>query len=214
MKKRILSFALVAAALFSSSDAEAQKTKSLFNGKDLSNWSFVVKDNAVAPETVYSVKDGMIRISGQPFGYMHTKEKYSNYKLHVEWKWEGEASNSGIFLMFESLDNPFPCGIEAQLCNGKAGDFVLLNGSDLAQFESPKGQERPKFPVVNRRVKDAEKPTGEWNEANIYVKNGQITVYINGHLQNQGTSKVKEGYIGLQSEGGPILFRNVTLSEF
>lgn len=53
---------------------------------------------------------------------------------------------------------------------------------------------------------------GEWNEANIFVKDGVITVYVNGVYQNTGTNKVKEGHIGLQSEGGPIQFRNVTLT--
>jgi hypothetical protein len=53
---------------------------------------------------------------------------------------------------------------------------------------------------------------GEWNEANIFVKNGVITVYINGVYQNTGTNKVKEGYIGLQSEGKEVQFRNVTIT--
>ena len=213
MKKRFLSIAFMAAALFCTTNAEAQKTEKLFNGKNLSNWDFKVKGNTVSPEEVFSVKDGMIQISGQPFGYMHTKEKYGSYKLHVEWKWVGKPTNSGIFLLIEELNNPFPKGIEAQLCAGKAGDFVLLGGSDLTEFISPKGQARPAFPVVQRKVAEAEKPAGEWNEANVYVKNGVVTVFVNGIYQNTGTSKVKEGYIGLQSEGGPILFRNVTITQ-
>lgn len=213
MKTKLLSFALVTASLFCVNHAEAQKTEKLFNGKNLSNWDFIVKDNAAAPEKVFSVQDGMIHISGQPFGYMYTKEKYGDYKLHLEWKWVGKPTNSGIFLLIENLSNPFPKGIEAQLCAGKAGDFVLLAGSDLAEFVSPKGKERPKFPILKRKVDDVEKTVGEWNEANIYVKDGVITVFINGFYQNTGTSKVKEGHIGLQSEGGPILFRNVTITK-
>lgn len=58
---------------------QAQKTEKLFNGKDLSNWEFLVDKNSVPAEQVYSVKDGMIQIAGQPFGYMYTKQKYSNY---------------------------------------------------------------------------------------------------------------------------------------
>jgi hypothetical protein len=53
---------------------------------------------------------------------------------------------------------------------------------------------------------------GEWNKAKIEVKSGVITIYINGELQNKGTNKVKKGYIGLQSEGGPIQFRNMKLT--
>ena len=60
----------------------------------------------------------------------------------------------------------------------------------------------------------SEKPAGEWNEANIFVKDGVITVYINGVYQNTGTNKVKEGHIGLQSEGKEVEFRNVTLTKW
>ena len=101
MKKRMLSLAVLAASLFCFSDgANAQKTEKLFNGKDLSNWNFVVDKNSVPADQVYSVRDGKIFITGQPFGYMYTKEKYSDYKLHVEWRWPNGDSNanSGIFL--------------------------------------------------------------------------------------------------------------------
>ena len=46
---------------------------SLFNGKDLKNWKFCLKDPAVDPATVFTVKDGVIHISGDPFGYMTHK---------------------------------------------------------------------------------------------------------------------------------------------
>ena len=73
-------------------------------------------------------------------------------------------------------------------------------------------QPRPSFPKIQKANQDSEKPAGEWNEANIFVKNGVITVYINGVYQNTGTNKVKEGYIGLQSEGKEVQFRNVTIT--
>ena len=212
MKKKIVSMAVMAAALLGlANGAQAQKTTKLFNGKDLSNWNFVVEKNAVPAEQVYSVKDGLIEITGQPIGYMYTKETYDNYKLHVEWRWpEGKASNSGIFLLIEDLKKPFPNCIECQLHAGDAGDFVLLGGSDLTEFTS---KVRPEFPVVKKDKTSTENPAGEWNEANIFVQDGVITVYINGVYQNTGTNRVTEGHIGLQSEGGPIEFRNVTVTK-
>ena len=214
MKKRIISIACMAFSLLGFGyNAEAQKAIKLFNGKDLSNWNFVVDKNEVPAEQAYSVENGLIHITGKPFGYMYTKEKYSNYKFHVEWRWPNgeDKANSGIFLAIADPKNPFPNGIECQLCAGKAGDFVLLGGSDLAEFQNKPGQKRPAFPVVGRKITDVEKEAGEWNEANIFVKEGVITVYINGIYQNTGTNKVKEGYIGLQSEGKEIQFRNVTI---
>ena len=76
MKKRMLSLAICATAfLCFGSEANAQKTIKLFNGKDLSNWNFVVDKNAVPAEQVYSVEDGVINITGNPFGYMYKKDK-------------------------------------------------------------------------------------------------------------------------------------------
>ena len=178
MKKRMLSLAVLAASLFCfSNGANAQKTEKLFNGKDLSNWNFVVDKNSVPADQVYSVRDGKIFITGQPFGYMYTKEKYSDYKLHVEWRWPNGDSNanSGIFLHIADLKNPFPNGIECNLQAGRAGLFVLLGGSDLVEYQQRPGEERPFFPVVKNVNPSSEKPAGEWNEANIFVKIGRAS---------------------------------------
>ncbi len=187
------------------------QTEELFNGRDLSNWNFVLANEQVSPDDVFSVQDGVILIRGD-LGYMYTKKKYSDYTLELEWSWVEEASNSGIFLMIAETKSPFPNGIECQLKAGNAGDFVLLGGSDLNEFVLLQGEKRPDFPVIEKRNKSNEKPVGEWNKAKIEVRNGKIEVYINGELQNVGTNKVKEGYIGLQSEGKMIQFRNVRLT--
>ena len=210
MKKNLF---LMTAAFFLFALGSCAQTETLFNGKDLSNWNFIVDGDKVPATDVYSVKDGAILIQGTPFGYMYTKKKYSNYILELEWSWIGEGTNSGIFLAIAETHagNPFPNGIECQLRAGIAGDFVLLGGSDLIEYVAPDG-ERPRFPVIKKREESNEKPVGEWNKAKIEVNDGKITVYINGVLQNQGTNRVKEGYIGLQSEGGPIQFKNLKLT--
>jgi hypothetical protein len=212
-KSFILAAFLIAAILLPAINVTAQKTVKLFNGKDLSNWNFVVDGNSTPADQVFSVQNGAIHIKGTPFGYMYTKEKYDNYQLHVEWRWEGKATNSGIFLLIADPTNPFPNGIECQLAAGNAGDFVCLGGSNLAQYQGASGQPRPRFPVVKKYNTSSEKTAGEWNEANIFVKNGLITIYINGVYQNTGLNAVKSGYIGLQSEGGPIEFRNVYITK-
>jgi hypothetical protein len=204
--------AAIAALLSFLPVATAQQTVKLFNGTDLSNWNSVVAENAVPANQVFSVQNGVIHIAGTPFGYMYTKETYGDYRLHVEWRWPNkEATNSGIFLLIADPKNPFPNAIECQLAAGNAGDFVLLGGSDLEEFQSCSGVPRPGFPVVKRANPSSEKPIGEWNVANIFVKNGVITIFINGVYQNTGTNKVKSGHIGLQSEGKDIEFRNVYL---
>ena len=189
------------------------QTEQLFNGKDLSNWKFIVDGDKAPANDVYMVRDGNIHIQGMPFGYMYTEKKYKDYTLELEWRWIGEATNSGIFMMIATPQqgNAFPTAIECQLKAGDAGDFVMLSGSDLDEYVAP-ADGRPAFPVIKKREASNEKPVGEWNKAKIVVKDGKITVYINGVFQNQGTNKVKEGHIGLQSEGGPLQFRNLKIT--
>jgi len=211
MKKKMF---LMLAVMLCFSVVSCTKTEKLFNGKDLSNWKFVVDGDKVPAKDVYTVRDGNIHINGMPFGFMYTEKKYKDYTLELEWRWIGEGTNSGIFLMINEVKqgNAFPLSIECQLKAGDAGDFVLLSGSDLDEYVVPEGRRRPAFPVVKKQKESNEKPIGEWNKAKINVKDGKITVYINDVLQNQGTNKVKEGHIGLQSEGGPIQFRNLKLT--
>ncbi len=179
----------------------------LFNGKDLSNWVFFLKDPAVDPSSVFSVHDGLIRISGNPFGYMRTKASYSDYKLHVEWRWPAEATNSGVFVNATGPDAIWPKCIECQLKAGNAGDFVCMNGADMDQ-RTDKSQV-----IVNKLAPSSEKPTGEWNTMEVVCNGNSIEVYVNGVLQNRGTNvSVSRGSICLQSEGKDIEFRNVYLT--
>lgn len=192
----------------------AQQSGKIFNGKDLSNWNFVIENNAVPGEQVFTVEEGMISVKGEPLGYMYTKEKYADFTLELEYRWAEEESNSGIFILIEDPANPFPKGIECQLMAGKAGDFVLLNGSDLNEYTLPEGvTERPKFPVIDKLHPSSEKPAGEWNKMQITVTDGAISVFVNDVLQNEATSEVKEGHIGLQSEGKEVRFRNLVLEK-
>jgi|GEM_PF-171176 len=184
----------------------------LFNGSDLTGWGFVLKDDSTPPEKVFNVQNGVIHITGDPFGYMYTLNEYDNYRLHVEWRWPQEASNSGIFLYVQNDNKVWPNAIECQLHAGDAGDFVLLSGSDLAEFVPKEGETRPAFPVIKKKNASSEMPVGEWNSADITCENGTITVFINGVFQNKGTKSMhKIGHVALQSEGKDIQFRNVKL---
>jgi hypothetical protein len=181
-------------------------TVQLFNGKDLSNWAFHLKDPAADPAAVFTVKDGLIHISGDPFGYMRTKDIYSEYKLHVEWRYPGEASNSGVFIHAQQPDTIWLKCSECQLKSGNAGDFVCMNG---AKMNEQKANSR----VVNKMAASSEKPVGEWNTMEITCKSNTIEVYVNGVLQNKATGvSENKGHICLQSEGKDIEFKNVFIT--
>ena len=178
----------------------------LFNGKNLSNWVFQLKDPAVDPSTVFTVQNGVIHIKGDPFGYMRTKDEYSEYKLHVEWRYPGEASNSGVFIHAQIPDTIWLKCFECQLKSGNAGDFVCMNGAKMNEM---KNNSR----VVNKMAPSSEKPVGEWNAMEVTCKSNTIEVYVNGTLQNKATGiSETKGHICLQSEGKDVEFRNVFIT--
>ena len=100
MKQAIFS-TLLALLLLSIAGCKQKEEGAIFNGQDLSNWEFVVEDNAVPAEQVFRVENGVIRVMGEPFGYMYTREKYRNFVLELEYRWADGESNSGIFVLIE-----------------------------------------------------------------------------------------------------------------
>jgi len=182
-------------------------TVQLFNGKDLSNWSFFLKDPAVDPATVFTVQNGVIHIKGDPFGYMRTKDIYSEYKLHVEWRYPVEASNSGVFIHANLPDTIWLRTFECQLKAGSAGDFVCMNGATM-------NEQKNNSRMVSKMANSSEKPVGEWNTMEVTCKANTIEVYVNGVLQNKATgTSASKGYICLQSEGKEVEFKNVYITK-
>jgi hypothetical protein len=180
----------------------------LFNGKDLKNWVLKLKDPSVDPEEIFTVRDGVIHIAGTPFGYMRTRDTYSDYKLHVEYRWPSEPTNSGVFLHVQEPDTIWPKCFECQLKAGNAGDFLCMNGAEMAEHKDKSSIVVPKF------VTSSEKPYGEWNKLKIICKDDIIEVYVNGVLQNRATKiNITSGHICLQSEGKEIEFKDVYLTK-
>jgi hypothetical protein len=193
-----------------SKDNKSEKSDKimLFNGKNLNNWVLKLKDPTVDPTTIFTVKDGIIHIAGTPFGYMRTKDSYSDYQLHAEWRWPSEPTNSGVFVNVQGPDTIWPVCIECQLKAGDAGDFVCMGGADMKERTDKSKIFIPKF------VESSEKPAGEWNKLKVICKSDIIEVYVNGVLQNRGTNvTVTKGNICLQSEGKEIEFRKVYLTK-
>jgi hypothetical protein len=142
-----LSIALIALAL--AADPVTQPIK-LFNGKDLTGfYTYLLKyGKNNDPEKVFTVQDGMIRVSGKVFGCFITEKEYDNYHLIVEFKWgdqtweprKDRARDSGILLHCVGEDGgsnytkdgkpsgPWMESIECQMIEGGTGDFILVAG--------------------------------------------------------------------------------------
>ena len=178
--------------------AEPAKPIPLFNGKDLSGWTARFKTEDVKIGDVFTAREGVLHVKGKPGGYIRTDRKYTHYKLKLEWRYPAKPGNSGVLLRIEEPEKVWPTSIEAQLASGKAGDIIDM------------GPKREHFP---RKSASNEKPPGEWNTYEITMDGGDLTLTVNGELQNAATNRrVTAGYIGLQSEGAEIEFRAIELT--
>jgi hypothetical protein len=187
----------------------------LFNGADLDNWIIYTGDSGVEPEELFRAEDGMIQVSGISNGYIRTRESYSNYALHVEWRWTGEPVNSGVLIHVHGEDMIWPHAIECQLMHEHAGDVVLIGkgaGITVRDTTYLLESEENRFLVIPRMKESSEHPAGEWNSYDIRSHQGNLEVRVNGVLQNRGSEMtLTEGNIALQSEGAPMQFRNIYL---
>jgi hypothetical protein len=188
----------------------AESTRvSLWNGHDLTGWKIHLDDPAIATDRVWSVTDGALRLESKAFGYARTERAFSNYRLHVEWRWARDApdnANSGVMLHLHGPDTIWPLSFEAQLKNGNAGQVVGM-GLDIP--DAPLLNNRKRAP---RLAEPSEKPTGDWNTYEILCRADTIEVFVNGVRQNFVTKlPVSAGAIALQTEGQPIEFREVWL---
>jgi hypothetical protein len=206
---------LISAFLFLTLTSFAQKKQSLFNGKDLKGWTIFVGDTSVKPENFFYVKDGVIETVGVPVGYLRTKKEYSNYRLHVEWRYPEKPVNSGVMLHTTGPDKIWVSHYQANLKHLSVGDFVVhgvdqkatINGKEYVSTE----KDKPAVPKMNPAN---EKPDGEWNSYDIVCKGNTIEIKVNGLLQNTATNcSLTKGAIALQAEGCKIQFRNLWIEK-
>lgn len=185
----------------------AEEFVSLMPKRDiLEHWTVEGK----APAEAWTVRDGMIACSGQPYGILRSRKVYRNYVLRAEWKfqagWEpkpggNEWPNAGFFIHAKEINNVWPVSLEVQGYFGEAGSLFGVRGGTIT------GAKRGPF------VKDRP-PFGSWDKYEITSRDGAVSVVLNGVLVNQGTdARPSEGNICLQSEGWPVYYRNIAIKE-
>lgn len=193
----------------------------LLHQNDLSNWTYDMKDGS-PPESVYSVKDGILSIqgAGKDVSVIRTIEEFSNFELEFEWRWPGEPGNSGclIYCTEPRYLNVWPKSLEVQMGNGDAGDFIFIGETiDVTDAQiaktDPNKENDWRVRLRNNLTDDSEKPAGEWNHALIVSDNGNVTVHINGELVNKGWNATgRIGSICFQAERANIEYRGIRIA--
>jgi hypothetical protein len=171
-----------------------KKPVQLFNGKDLTGWEVDGKKNQ------WIVQNGELISPGSGSNII-TKEKFRDFKLHIEFKLKPN-SNSGVYLRgrYETqvIDNPADAHPNSHLFGGIYGFLVPSENAAL-------GPEK-------------------WQSFDITLIGRMVTVVANGKtiISNQeipgitgGALDSKEGEPGpiyLQGDHGPVSYRNIVIT--
>ncbi len=201
------------------------KSKSLFNGKDLSGWHADVPRLDKNPEakSPFLVRDGKLVSMGNPGGHLITDAEYENFRLEVQYRFAGKPGNCGVLVHASTpraLYRMFPKSIEVQMYHGNAGDFWCIvediTVPDMVKRRGPKknwGITEGKARRILNLTDDSEKPVGQWNTMIIQCVKDSVKVWVNGDLVNHGTKcSAQKGHIAVQAEGSEVEFRKLLLT--
>ncbi len=199
----------------------------LFNGRDLSGWRGLGHTSPYdiaswSPEERdrrqreadedmrqhWRVENGEIVNDGQGV-YLTTVRDYGDFELALDWRMMTPGTDSGIYLrgspQVQIWDPESPQSREHGADKGSGG-LWNNNAAD------------GKWPLVK-----ADRPIGQWNTFRIRMVGQRVTVVFNGHkvvdhavMENfwdRQRPLPASGPIQLQTHGGQMRFRNVSIRE-
>lgn len=141
----ILSLAFITQS-FNTLQAEEGKWESIFNGKNLDGWNVKIRGEEYNDNyaNTFRVRDGKLVVCYDDgykefkgkYGHIFYKEKLSNYKMRIEYRFVGEQPprspgwayrNNGIMIHCQDpktmdVDQSYPVSIEAQILSGNGKD--------------------------------------------------------------------------------------------
>jgi len=168
---------------------------SLFNGKDLTNWTGAIE--------TYIPEDGKLVSLKHEAGNIYTLDDYGDFVLRFEFKLTPGANN-GIGIRTPLASHASIDGMEIQVIDNTAEQYKNLkpyqyHGSIYGVVPAKRGHL---------------KPVGQWNSQEIIAKGRQIKVVLNGvtivdaDIIEASTPKAMDSnkHPGLKSEKGRIAF--------
>ena len=225
---------------------------SLFNGKDLTGWTPKIRGFELGNNyaKTFRVQDGMIQVRydgyekfDERFGHLFFDGVYSKYRLKIEYRFVGEQAtggpgwatrNSGVMLHGQrpetmTIDQDFPCSIEAQFLGGNGKDpRTTLNLCTPGTHVEMDGKLfKPHCTNSKSKTYHGDQwVTAEFevlgNEVIRHIVDGQVVLeYQRPQLDpsdanakpliRDGMVQLELGTISLQSESHPIDFRKVEI---
>jgi len=172
-------------------------TVKLFDGSSLANFeTWLVDHHSTDPQRVFSVVDQIdgapaIRISGERWGGLLTKEAYRNYRLVAEFRWGNltwadrrtHARDSGVLLHAQGrlgntgkdFNGPWLRSVEFQIIEGGVGDILPVAG-----YEENGETIRPTLKATTRKDRDGE---------TVYDPKGTLNIFSGGRINWWGRSE-------------------------
>ncbi len=162
----------------------------LFDGRGLDAFeTWLVDSHREDPDRVFSVVDQVdgapaLRVSGQHWGGIVTRQSFRDYRLVVEFRWglatwgerKNAARDSGVLVHCQGREGntgpdangPWMRSIEAQVIEGGVGDFILVAG-----FE-PDGRRMVPSLVATAGVDRDDEPVYDPNAAPRPFTDGRV----------------------------------------
>jgi hypothetical protein len=192
--------------------AQGREFTKLYNGKDLSGWH--ARGGKIES---WKANGEMISCIAPGGGWLTSDKEYADFVLRLEYRIQ-PGGNSGVGVRYPAEGDPAHAGMEIQILDDAAPQYAALKP---AQYNGGiYYQAAPK-------AKAANKP-GEWNRYVIRCQGPNVRVRLNGvEIQNinveeftkaEGNYKPlaerpRKGFIGVQSHGDPVDFRNIEIRE-
>jgi hypothetical protein len=166
----------------------------MFNGKDLTNWEYLGKN-----ESPFSVQEGAIHYKGGNGWLCYTAKEYPDFELRCDFKLIKKGGDGGIFFR-ASKDSAGGASWPSQRYELQVKDY----DEQARLWGMPYKLDKEKVAKVRKKL-------GEWETYRLLVQGNKVEVYLNGELVTtaDAAKPLKQGYIGLQAEGGEQDFRNL-----
>jgi hypothetical protein len=137
--------------------------------------------------------------------FLRFNHEFTNFTFHVKWRFTPVTTpnpkyNSGVFFR-NNLDG----SIWHQAQTTQAGGYIF--------GLTPVDGKPTRFNLQKDMTEDRVKPPGEWNTYDIRCVGDTCTLAVNGKVVNTAKVGLDKGYIGLESEGYLITFKDFRLHE-
>lgn len=208
------------------------------------------KDPLNVYSTVEMEGETVLKVDGIIYGGISTKNTYENYHLSMMFKWGtkkyeprlDEKRDSGILYHCQEPHGKFwnvwMQSQEMQVQEGDCGDYYTIAGTGMDMKTIQKTNSERTYYVYDhngeyknfksgkegrcRKMIDAEKPSGEWNQLDLvcigdkayHIVNGTVVMVLENSVaydKDDNARPLTKGKIQIQSEAAEVYYKEIKI---